>query len=75
MHLKNYHKKDMSLCLIETRVLQSQFVQSFHKAVQRIVVSILLIMFNKSLGLSASLYFGDVLRQKTRRSLRFVIIY
>ena len=62
----------MFLCLIETKALQQQFVQSFCKAVLHTVVSILLIMFKQTLELSVGLFFRDVLRQKTRRISRFV---
>jgi hypothetical protein len=64
--------KAMFLCLIEIKALQLQFVQSSHKAVLHTVVSILQIMFRQTLEQSVSLYFGDVLRQKTRRVSRYI---
>jgi hypothetical protein len=67
-----YQKKAMFLCLIKTKALQQQFVQSFRKAVLYTVVSILLIMFKQTLELSVGLFFGDVLRRKIRRISGFV---
>ena len=62
----------MSLYLIKIKALQLQLIQSFHKVVLHTVVNILQTMFKQTLEQSVSLYFRDVLRQKTRRALRYI---
>jgi len=63
----------MFLCLIEIKALQLQFEAVFLKAVLHTVVNILQTMFKQTSEQSVGLYFGDVLGQKIKRGLRFVI--
>jgi hypothetical protein len=65
----------MYLYLTETKALQLQFVQSFLKVVLHTVVNILQTMFKQTLEQSVSLYFRDVLRQKTRRVSKVPLIF